>query len=173
MPLVPEEIYWKGQKMMRKFNKRWLVILCVLIMVLSTAGIASAATGQQNNQTPAPASQNDLYNQMLQACLQMGGQMASYCPMLNGSNLTPEQMIKVCLQMQSQMMNMSPQNIAAMQQACLQWYQQSQNANWNAQGAYGKAQSASWNNMANRNYTNNWGYKNASGKWSGMGGYCW
>lgn len=34
-----------------------------------------AANGQQKSQTTVPAKQNDQYNQMLKACLQMGGQM--------------------------------------------------------------------------------------------------
>ncbi|MCL4441537.1 MAG: 1,4-beta-xylanase [Firmicutes bacterium] len=116
-----------------------------------------AAGGQQNSQTPAPTSQNDLYNQMLQACLQMGGQMMQNCPMLNGSNMTPEQMIKACLQMNGQMMNMSQQDLAAMQQACQQWYQPGQKGSPSGQTPAG-------------NSNNNWGHKNGSGsKWSNMG----
>lgn len=114
-------------------------------------------SGQPAGQTPAPANQTDLYNQMLQACLQMGGQMMQNCPMLNGSNMTPEQMIKICLQMNGQMMNMSQQDLAAMQQACQQWYQQGQK---NPQNTQAPAQ-------------NNWGSRNMSGKWSNMGHDRW
>ena len=115
----------------------------------------AANTSGQNSQQPV--SQNDLYNQMLQACLQMGGQMMQNCPMLNGSNMTPEQMIKICLQMNGQMMNMNQQDFAAMQQACQQWYQQGQK---NPQNTQVPAQ-------------NNWGSRNMSGKWSNMGHDRW
>ncbi|HBV95979.1 MAG TPA: hypothetical protein DEF36_02895 [Desulfotomaculum sp.] len=111
-----------------------------------------------NHISASPAKQNDLYNQMLKACLQMGGQMMQNCPMLNGSNMTPEQMIKICQQMNGQMMNMSQQDITAMQQVCQQYYQQGQKSSWNTQSS--KANT--------KNNENSWEHGNMSGNWSNM-----
>jgi len=116
---------------------------------------------QSTGQTPAPANQNDLYNQMLKACLQVGGQMMQNCPILNGSDMTQDQMIKFCLQMNGHMI--SQQDIAAMQLACQQFYQPGQK---NVSNSMGTQNGNTYNG-------NGWGRGNMSGNRSNMANHGW
>lgn len=142
--------------------------------------VAQVSTNNSNTQKAA-TTQNDLYNQMYQLCLQTG---MPNCPMLNGSQMTREQMIKYCLGMYNQYRQQQPnsqisqQNLQAMQQLCQQWYNQyyPQNQKSTATPANNQRKvqySNNWNNNMNQNWSNN---MQNNGQWSQRGqnnwGYC-